>query len=175
MRFSLSFEAIGSNSLTNRRPRMKPSFDQVLRLIVCVAGIVFFGVGIWMVQKGISAQGVIDIKSEVLSGHLETGSAGLFVMFFSFFLIVLSFLLKHPSTAKSEFPQKKPSRIPAMLTLSIFLRMVAIGSFWLSTYVQNTSQSMMLMSLYFISLTSALPLSHSTYKRWNEEMDEKRN
>jgi hypothetical protein len=73
MKFSLSFEAIGSNSLADRRLRMKPTFDQVLRMIVCVAGIVFFGVGIWMVKTGISANGVIDIKSEVLSGHLETG------------------------------------------------------------------------------------------------------
>jgi len=59
---------------------MKSTFDQMLRLMVCVAGIVFFGVGIWMVKTGISAKGVIDIQMpEVLTGHLETGSAGLFI------------------------------------------------------------------------------------------------
>ncbi len=44
MKFSLSFEVFGSNLFGNRRLRMKPTFDQVLRLLVCVAGIVFFEV-----------------------------------------------------------------------------------------------------------------------------------
>ena len=100
MKFALSFEVLGSNLSVKRRPGMKPTFDQVLRLVVCVAGLVFFGVAIWMVQKGISANGVIDIKSEVLSGHLETGSAGLFLAFFSFLMIVLPILIRRPG-AKS--------------------------------------------------------------------------
>jgi hypothetical protein len=108
VKFSLSFEASGSDSLGKRSPRMKPTFDQVLRLIVCVAGIVFFGVGIWMVKTGISANGVIDIKSEVLSGHLETGSAGLFFAFFSFFMIVLPFVVgRHQARLQHTIGQPK--------------------------------------------------------------------
>ena len=88
---------------------MKPTFEQMLRLIVCLAGITFFGVGVCMVASGISAKGVIDLKMEVLSGHLETGSAGAFIVFMSFFLIVARFLIGKqpvPSKAKVEAPQE---------------------------------------------------------------------
>jgi hypothetical protein len=127
MKFSLSFEAIGPDLLANRRARMKPTFDQLQRLIVCAAGIVFFCIGIWMLKTGISAKGAIDIKMELLSGHLETGSAGLFVIFFSFFLIILSFLLKHPNPSKPKVENTKPSRIPGMIAVVIITWATTVG------------------------------------------------
>ena len=43
-----------------------------------------------MVVQGIEAEGTIDIKSSILSGSLESGSAGLFVLLLAFFLVVLA-------------------------------------------------------------------------------------
>lgn len=47
-----------------------------------------FGIGAFMMWQGISAEGAIDIKSSVLSGSIKTGSAGLFIAFLSFAMIV---------------------------------------------------------------------------------------
>ena len=73
---------------------MKLTFDQLMRLLLLLSGIMFFGVGVWMIQAGIKAEGSIDIRSEVLSGSLKTGSAGLFITFFAFFMILASVLFK---------------------------------------------------------------------------------
>src|SRR5687767_3013206 len=47
-----------------------------------------------MMVTGVSAEGAIDIKSSLISGSLKTGSAGLFIAFLSFIVIV--FVLASP-------------------------------------------------------------------------------
>jgi hypothetical protein len=41
-----------------------------------------------MMWFGIAAEGAIDIKSTVVSGSIRTASAGLFILFFAFAIIV---------------------------------------------------------------------------------------
>lgn len=41
-----------------------------------------------MMGFGIAAEGAIDIKSTVISGSIKTASAGLFILFFAFAIIV---------------------------------------------------------------------------------------
>jgi hypothetical protein len=43
------------------------------------------GLLMWL---GVGAEGVVDIKSSVLSGTVKTGSAGLFTIFFGFGVII---------------------------------------------------------------------------------------
>ena len=87
------------------------SFQERARLITLIAGIVFFAVGVVMVILGVQADGVIDLKSTFASGSIKTGSAGLFVVFFSFFLIITALLYhgqEKPSTnAVSRSSTKK--------------------------------------------------------------------
>ena len=45
------------------------------RLIALIAGIAFFGVGIWLVVQGIVATGPLDIQSAFVSGKIQTGEA----------------------------------------------------------------------------------------------------
>jgi hypothetical protein len=59
-------------------------------LILLVAAIVFFAIGLWMIYSGIKAEGTIDIKSVVVSGTVKSGSAGIFVAVLSFMLMVFS-------------------------------------------------------------------------------------
>ena len=61
-----------------------------LRLIGLLGGMCLFGLGAWMLYQGISADGALDINSSLVSGKLKTSSAGLFVCFFSFVIIVFS-------------------------------------------------------------------------------------
>ena len=98
-----------------------------MRLILLVSGIIFFGVGVWMIKSGISAEGSIDIRSEVLSGSLKTGSAGLFITFFSFFMIMASVLFsKWPVLSRNKSDQSQPSAMPVMLGILFSLYAVTV-------------------------------------------------
>ncbi len=79
----------------------KKTIDPCL-LIALIAGIVFFAIGIYLTVQGVTAEGSIDIQSTILSGKITAGSAGLFVLFFSFFIIVFSLLIGRHITFPSS-------------------------------------------------------------------------
>ena len=56
----------------NARPHWKP--NDWLRLISLVGAFGLFGVGSWMLFRGISAEGIVDLKSTLLSGTLKASS-----------------------------------------------------------------------------------------------------
>lgn len=62
---------------------------EVRKLLAQIAGILFGGGGIALMIGGINATGKINISSNMISGQIESGSAGLLLLFFSFFLILL--------------------------------------------------------------------------------------
>lgn len=66
--------------------RWKPA--DVVRLIAMLGAFILFCIGVLMMWKGIAVEGAIDIKSSVLSGTIKTASAGLFVAFLSFVVII---------------------------------------------------------------------------------------
>lgn len=80
---------------------MKWEPTDILRLVALVGALVLFVLGALMMWQGVSAEGVIDIKSSVVSGSLKTGSAGLFIVFLSFVLVV--FVLT--SLSKGQTPK----------------------------------------------------------------------
>ncbi len=65
---------------------------EIRKLVVLIAGIGFMVVGIVLIVSQIQATGVIDIGTEAFKGKIESGSAGLFVCFFAFWLIVIPIL-----------------------------------------------------------------------------------
>ena len=67
------------------QPRWKPK--DWLRLISLVGAFGLFGVGTWMLFQGISAEGVVDLRSTVFPGTLKASSAGLYLCFFALFII----------------------------------------------------------------------------------------
>ncbi len=60
------------------------------RLILLIAAIAFFAIGLWMIYSGIQAEGTIDVKSALVSGTVKSGSAGIFIIVLAFMLMVLS-------------------------------------------------------------------------------------
>ena len=70
------------------RRHMKWQPADIIRLVALIGGFLLAGVGALMMWLGISAEGAIDIKGTVLSGSIRTGSAGLFIVFFAFGIIV---------------------------------------------------------------------------------------
>lgn len=67
---------------------MKWEPSDVIRLVALIGALIMFCVGAFMMWQGISAEGAIDIKSSVLSGSIKTGSAGLFIAFLAFAVMV---------------------------------------------------------------------------------------
>jgi hypothetical protein len=67
---------------------MKWEPADIIRLIALVGGFLLCGLGAYMMWLGVGAEGVVDIRSSVLSGTVKTASAGLFIIFFGFAIIV---------------------------------------------------------------------------------------
>ncbi|MDP3029587.1 MAG: hypothetical protein Q8O04_08850 [Deltaproteobacteria bacterium] len=72
------------------RKEQRWEIGHTFRLILLIAAIVFFGIGLWMIYSGIKAEGTIDVKSALVSGTVKSGSAGIFITVLSFMLMVLS-------------------------------------------------------------------------------------
>jgi hypothetical protein len=76
--------------MDNEKKEQLWEIGHTFRLILLVAAIVFFAIGLWMIYSGIKAEGTIDIKSAIVSGTVKSGSAGILVTVLSFMLMVLS-------------------------------------------------------------------------------------
>ena len=79
-----------------------------IRLAAVIGAFALFGIGAWMLFQGISAEGVVDLKSSILSGTIKASSAGLYVCFFALFIIV--FVLATLLTSSTP-PLPAPSRV----------------------------------------------------------------
>ena len=60
----------------------------VIRICALIGGFLLLILSALMMWHGINAEGAIDIKTSILSGSIKTGSAGLFLAFFAFAIIV---------------------------------------------------------------------------------------
>ena len=62
---------------------------EVRKLVAQVAGILFGIGGVFLMLANVKATGKINISSNLVSGQIESGSAGLLLLFFAFFLILV--------------------------------------------------------------------------------------
>jgi hypothetical protein len=62
---------------------------EVRKLIAQISGIIFGIGGILLMIADVKTTGKINITSNLVSGQIESGSAGLLLLFFSFFLILI--------------------------------------------------------------------------------------
>ena len=53
-----------------------------LRLIGLVGGMCLFGLGVWMLYQGITAEGALDLNSSLISGKLKTVAPSLCLLLF---------------------------------------------------------------------------------------------
>jgi hypothetical protein len=98
-----------------------------IRLIIAVAGAVFFGIGILMLYVGIKAEGSLDVSTGLFSGQLKTGDAGVIVLFLSFILMLAS-LIRFPSFAALAFGLKNNrQRAVALLVSLVVLGAIAVS------------------------------------------------
>jgi hypothetical protein len=74
----------------NSRSPWKP--NDWLRLLSLAGAFGLFSIGMWMLFRGILAEGVVDLKSTLFSGTLKTSSAGLYICFFALFIMIFVLL-----------------------------------------------------------------------------------
>jgi hypothetical protein len=79
---------------------MKWDPSEIIRLTALIGGFLLCGLGGWLMWLGVGADGSVDIKTSVLSGSVKTGSAGLFILFFGFGIVL--FVLATLSGNKSS-------------------------------------------------------------------------
>jgi len=110
----------------------------ITRLVALLGSLLLFILGAVMMWSGISAEGAIDIKSSILSGSVKTASAGLFICFLSFVIIVfVVFSLSHqsqaPNFSRAEGEVKPFKRIGAAAKIT-FLAFIVTGALASSGY-----------------------------------------
>jgi len=88
---------------------MKWEPSDIIRLAALIGGFLLCGLGAYLMWLGVGAEGAVDIKSSVLSGTIKTGSAGLFMLFFGFGIIifVLASLNAKSQNATLSFADRK--------------------------------------------------------------------
>ncbi len=78
----------------------------IRRIIVISIGVVLEIVGIIMLYQGITAEGVVDLKTQLFSGKITSTSAGLFVMIIGLFPLLIPVLKSEKSVIEDHWQTK---------------------------------------------------------------------
>jgi hypothetical protein len=133
--------------------RWKP--NDVIRLGALVGGFVLFLLGALMLYQGISAEGLVDLKSTLLSGSIKTASAGLYICFFAVFIIavVLATIIV-PLNRQPSGPTTHPQRIMKVFWgLLLGLALCLIGAHLTNNLGFNWAAGVLGTLLLFVVLT----------------------
>jgi hypothetical protein len=150
---------------------MKLTFNELMRLLLLVSGIVFFGVGVWMIKDGVAAEGSIDIRSAFLTGSLKTGSAGLFVAFFAFFMILTSVMFSHRTSIPAPVPgQIFKSRMRVFVPVILILWAIAVVMYLIERNTAGSEQILFGWLTAFFGV-SAFIFSIGTFVEYMEETE----
>lgn len=85
--------------------------NEVRKLIAQIAGVLFGIGGIILIIMGVKTTGKINIDVNIISGEIESASAGILLLFFSFFLIIIPALFGSKETIAKQEENKSESDI----------------------------------------------------------------
>jgi ABC-type Fe3+ transport system permease subunit len=113
---------------------MTPS--DIRKLIALFAGIIFMFIGIVMVFNQIQATGSIDLSTTIISGKIQSGSAGLFICFLSIILILFSILPGKIMQASKDKPNSPgESEKPRFLISKMSRGLLGIVIVWIIFFI----------------------------------------
>lgn len=91
---------------------------EVRKLIAQISGMIFGIGGILLMIADVKTTGKINITSNLVSGQIESGSAGLLLLFFSFFLILIPAIIgKNTPTIEKSRKEIKNNKANKGLTI----------------------------------------------------------
>jgi hypothetical protein len=133
--------------------RWKP--NDVIRLGALIGGFVLFLLGALMLYQGISAEGLLDLKSALLSGSVKTASAGLYICFFAVFIIaVVLATIVVPVKRQSSGPVTHSQRVmTAFWGLLSGLALCLVGAYLTNNLAFNWASGVLGTLLLFVVLT----------------------
>lgn len=121
--------------------------NEIRKLVAQLAGIIFGVGGIALMISGVKASGKINISTDLISGEIESGSAGLLLLFFSFFLIVIP-SLRNSKTAhsieknlKTSDESKKAKEIKKLLIATLIGTILTLILFYSAQYLLDNKYS----------------------------------
>lgn len=97
---------------------------EIRRLIAQLAGVALAIAGCVLLVQGVQATGRINISSTLLSGEIESASAGLFLLFLGVLLIALPIFWHSPSRQSSSAGQPEKSAVASGRALPSHLRLL---------------------------------------------------
>jgi hypothetical protein len=108
-----------------------------------------------MIRSGINAEGIIDIKSSILSGSLKSGNAGLFVCFFGFMLSCFSLLAGIlPQSLSKETIKADRHRVKFALIVFFSLLGAAILCAIITAYTTGDAQGLFGFGAFFSGMAA---------------------
>lgn len=150
---------------------MKLTFNELMRLLLLASRIIFFGIGVWMIKDGVAAEGSIDIRATFLTGSLKTGSAGLFIAFFAFFMILTAVVFSHRSAVpQSETRKPFKSRMLVLVTVMLILWGVTVAIYLIARQTIGGEQTLFGVLTAIFGLSSFV-FSIFTFGEYLEEID----
>ena len=144
---------------------MKWEPADIIRLVALLGGFLLCGLGALLMWLGVGAEGVVDIRSSVLTGTIKTASAGLFILFFGFGIIifVLATLSAKAANAQLTVAQRKSrTRQIAYAFWGVLVAFVAIASFGSLGYGAGFGPAAMFLGvlLFFTGLAYVVQLEN---------------
>lgn len=138
---------------------------EVRKLIAQISGVIFGVAGVILIIKDIKASGHINISSKVLSGQMESGSAGLFILFMSFLLILIPAIFTRNSTASAiestnktmintEFSDVKRMAIGTAISITLTLLLI-FGGDYLENQLHVNAGALLVMGGIMSGMVSA--------------------
>ena len=89
-----------------------------LRLTIAIGSFGLFAAGGWLMYLGITADGLVDVKTSLASGTLKTGSAGLFMCFFAFLMIVFCLITVPSKSDETPVVHSRSRKLIPILAFS---------------------------------------------------------
>jgi len=139
---------------------------ELRKLIAQVAGLISGVAGVTLIIKGVQAAGHINISSSILSGQIESGSAGLFLVFLGFLLIIFPALSQGQTKALAAIiGDKKSSAVNSHARFGIAtvgLALLSLALLFSGDYISNTlhyqSGNFLLFAGFSLGLIAGLML-----------------
>jgi hypothetical protein len=106
--------------------------NELRKTIVLIFAIILMIVGIIMILNQISISGNIDLSTALISGKIQSGSAGLFICFFSLVMIFISTLNSKTTTITTKQQDSTlPERKKGFLGTEMSRALLAIIIVWI--------------------------------------------